>query len=59
MAPNGRASKVQAGPLPMSMVKSPAIAHVNGLVLVTLNAGEFPRFSDLELEDWSKRRGRR
>jgi tRNA(fMet)-specific endonuclease VapC len=36
-----------------------AIAHVNGLVLVTLNAGDFSRFSDLELEDWSKRRGRR
>jgi tRNA(fMet)-specific endonuclease VapC len=36
-----------------------AIAHVNGLVLVTLNAGDFSRFNDLELEDWSKRRGRR
>jgi tRNA(fMet)-specific endonuclease VapC len=35
-----------------------AVAHANGLVLVTLNAGDFSRFKDLEVEDWSKRRGR-
>jgi tRNA(fMet)-specific endonuclease VapC len=36
-----------------------AIAHVNGLVLVTLSAGDFSRFKDVELEDWSRRRARR
>lgn len=35
-----------------------AVAHANGLVLVTLNTGDFSRFKDLEVEDWSKRRGR-
>jgi tRNA(fMet)-specific endonuclease VapC len=33
-----------------------AVAHVNGLVLVTMNTGHYARFSDLELEDWSRRR---
>jgi tRNA(fMet)-specific endonuclease VapC len=35
-----------------------AVAHANGLVLVILNTGDFSRFKDLEVEDWSKRRGR-
>lgn len=30
-----------------------AVAHVNGLVLVTLNDKDFVRFSGLELENWS------
>lgn len=30
-----------------------AIAHANGLVLVTVNAKDFARFKDLEIEDWS------
>lgn len=32
-----------------------AIAHVNGLVLTTINAKDFARFKGLTLEDWSKR----
>ena len=35
-----------------------AIAQVNGLVLVTLNAADFAGFSDLQVQDWSKRRAR-
>ncbi|HTN87536.1 MAG TPA: type II toxin-antitoxin system VapC family toxin [Sorangium sp.] len=35
-----------------------AIAHTNGLVLVTANTKDFARFKDLEIEDWSKRRAR-
>jgi tRNA(fMet)-specific endonuclease VapC len=31
-----------------------AIAHVNGLVLVTANAGDFAGFDGLKVEDWSK-----
>jgi len=29
-----------------------AIAHANGLVLVTSNTKDFARFKDLELENW-------
>jgi len=46
-------------PAPYADGQIAAIAHVNGLVLVTLNAGDFSRFKDLELEDWSRRRARR
>lgn len=31
-----------------------AIAHVNGLVLVTVNTKDFDRFRELEVENWSK-----
>lgn len=34
-----------------------AIARVNDLVLVTLNAKDFARFKDLEVENWGFRRG--
>ena len=30
-----------------------AIAHANGLVLVTVNTKDFVRFRDLQVEDWS------
>lgn len=33
-----------------------AIAHGSGLVLVTVNARDFARFNELNVEDWSKRR---
>lgn len=46
-------------PAPYADGQIAAIARVNGLVLVTLNAADFSRFKDLELEDWSGRRGRR
>jgi len=35
-----------------------AIAHANGLVLVTVNAKDFARFKELEIENWSKRHAR-
>ncbi|WP_437732142.1 type II toxin-antitoxin system VapC family toxin [Sorangium sp. So ce1335] len=35
-----------------------AIAHANGLVLVTANTKDFARFKDIEIEDWSRRRAR-
>lgn len=31
-----------------------AIAHAQGLILATLNARDFARFSDLVVEDWAK-----
>jgi tRNA(fMet)-specific endonuclease VapC len=31
-----------------------AVAHVNGLVLVTVNTKDFARFRELEVENWSK-----
>lgn len=46
-------------PAPYADGQIAAIASVNGLVLVTLNAVDFSRFRDLELQDWSKRGGRR
>ena len=33
-----------------------AIAHSNGLVLVTVNTRDFAVFMDLQVEDWSKSR---
>ena len=36
-----------------------AIAHANGLVLVTANVKDFGRFNGLTVENWSKRRVRR
>jgi tRNA(fMet)-specific endonuclease VapC len=35
-----------------------AIAHANGLVLVTVNAKDFTRFKELEVQSWSGRRAR-
>ena len=35
-----------------------AIAHVSRLVLVTVNTRGFSRFTDLGIENWSKRRAR-
>jgi len=35
-----------------------AIAHGNGLVLVTTNTKDYGGFKDLEVEDWSRRRAR-
>jgi tRNA(fMet)-specific endonuclease VapC len=32
-----------------------AIAHANGLVLVTANTKDFTRFKDLTVENWSRR----
>ena len=32
-----------------------AIAHANGLVLITANTKDFSGFKDLEVENWSKR----
>jgi tRNA(fMet)-specific endonuclease VapC len=34
-----------------------AIAHVNELTLVTANVKDFARFKDIDVENWSKRRG--
>jgi tRNA(fMet)-specific endonuclease VapC len=34
-----------------------SIAHAHGLVLVTINTRDFTGFKDLEVENWSKRRG--
>ena len=36
-----------------------AIAHANGLVLVTTNAKDFGRFKDLKVVNWFKRYSRR
>ena len=33
-----------------------AIAHVNGLILVTRNSRDFTGFAGLKVEDWSKRK---
>ncbi len=35
-----------------------AIAHANGLALVTANPKDFDRFKGLEVQDWTKRRRR-
>jgi tRNA(fMet)-specific endonuclease VapC len=32
-----------------------AIAHVNGLILVTVNVKDFTQFKDIKLENWAKR----
>lgn len=45
-------------PAPYADGQIAAIAHANGLVLVTLNAADFSRFKDLEVDDWSRRRAR-
>lgn len=32
-----------------------SVAHVNGLVIVTVNTKDFAHFRELEIENWSKR----
>lgn len=46
-------------PAPYADGQIASIAQVNGLVLVTLNAGDFSRFNELELRDWSRHGARR
>lgn len=46
-------------PVPYVDGQIAAIAHANGLVLVTINTKDFARFSNLQVEDWSKPRARR
>ena len=36
-----------------------AIAHANGLALITLNVKDFARFKELYVTDWSKGHGLR
>ena len=36
-----------------------AIAHANGLILVTANTKDFARFKDLTVQNWSRRHARR
>jgi tRNA(fMet)-specific endonuclease VapC len=45
-------------PVPYVDGQIAAIAHVSKLVLVTVNTRDFSRFTDLEVENWSKRRAR-
>jgi tRNA(fMet)-specific endonuclease VapC len=35
-----------------------AIAHTNGLIVVTVNVKDFRRMKDLQVEDWSRRKSR-
>ena len=35
-----------------------AIAHANGLALITVNVRDFARFKELQVADWSRRYGR-
>jgi len=45
-------------PAPYADGQIAAIAHTNGLVLVTVNARDFARFRGLEVENWSVERRR-
>jgi len=45
-------------PAPYADGQIAAIAHTNGLVLVTVNARDFTRFKGLEVENWSMERRR-
>lgn len=40
-------------PAPYADGQIAAIARVNGLILVTINSGDFARFKGLEVENWS------
>jgi tRNA(fMet)-specific endonuclease VapC len=42
-------------PVPFVDGQIAAIAHVHGLVLVTINDKDFARFKGLKVENWSKR----
>ena len=46
-------------PVPYVDGQIAAIAHASNLVLVTVNTRDFSRFTDLRVENWSKRRARR
>jgi tRNA(fMet)-specific endonuclease VapC len=41
-------------PAPFTDGQIAAIAHANGLVLVTANVKDFARFNELEVRNWSK-----
>lgn len=45
-------------PAPYADGQIAAVAHTNGLILVTVNRKDFARFKDVRVEDWSKRRVR-
>ena len=45
-------------PVPYVDGQIASIAQTNGLVLATANPKDFTRFTDLEVEDWTKRRAR-
>ena len=45
-------------PAPFADGQIAAVAHANGLILVTVNAKDFFRFKDVRVEDWSRRRAR-
>ena len=45
-------------PTPFADGQIAAIAHANGLTLITLNAKDFARFKELDVTDWSKSHGR-
>ena len=45
-------------PVPYVDGQIAAIAHASELILVTVNTRDFSRFTDLKVENWSKRRGR-
>ena len=45
-------------PTPFADGQIAAIAHVNGLALITLNVKDFARFKALDVTDWSKRHER-
>jgi tRNA(fMet)-specific endonuclease VapC len=46
-------------PVPFADGQIAAIAHANGLSLITLNVKDFGRFKELDVTDWSKSQGRR
>jgi tRNA(fMet)-specific endonuclease VapC len=46
-------------PVPFVDGQIAAIAHVNNLVLVTLNARDFRGFKEIAVENWSRRRAYR
>jgi tRNA(fMet)-specific endonuclease VapC len=45
-------------PAPFADGQIAAIAHANGLTLITLNVKDFAHFKELDVTDWSKGRGR-
>ena len=40
-------------PAPYVDAQIAAVAHINGLILVTVNTKDFARYKDLKVEDWS------
>ena len=45
-------------PAPFADGQIAAIAHANGLSLITLHVKDFARFKELDVTDWSKSQGR-